>query len=246
VRENLELSLLLNDEAKPEEVNRIVRHIDPQRYAKEVRYISKEDILAEQTAEMGLDPTEFLGYNPYTASIEVKLKADYANTDSIIPIKNRLMRYSQIREISYPSELMDNVNENIQKISALLLALALALSFISFALISNTIKLTIYSQRFLLHTMKLVGASWGFIRRPFLIRNLGIGIASGILANGIIGGGIYMLLKHEPQLSHLFTMQTLGIVGGAVMVFGVLITLLCAYASINRFLRMKAGDLYYI
>lgn len=246
VRENLELSLLLNDEVKTEEVSRIVRHVDAQHYAKEVRYISKEDILAEQTASMGLDPTEFLGYNPYTASIEVKLKADYANTDSIIPIKNRLMRYTQIREISYPSELMDNVNENIRKLSALLLALALALSLISFALINNTIKLTIYSQRFLLHTMKLVGASWGFIRRPFLIRNLGIGIASGILANGVIGGGIYLLLSHEPQLAHLFSVEVMGIVGGSVMLFGMLITLLCAYASINRFLRMKAGDLYYI
>lgn len=246
VRENLELSLLLGDEVKTEEVSRIVRHVEAQRYAKEVRYISKEDILAEQTASMGLDPTEFLGYNPYTASIEVKLKADYANTDSIIPIKNRLMRYTQIREISYPSELMDNVNENIQKISAMLLALALALSLISFSLINNTIKLTIYSQRFLLHTMKLVGASWGFIRRPFLLRNLGIGVVSGLLANGLIGGGIYMLLKHESQLAHLFTVQTLGVVGGSVMLFGILITLLCAYASINRFLRMKAGDLYYI
>ena len=246
VRENLELSLLLNDEAKAEDVNRIVRHVEAQCYAKEVRYISKEDILAEQTASMGLDPTEFLGYNPYTASIEVKLKAEYANTDSIIPIKSRLMRHTQIREISYPSELMDNVNENIRKISALLLALALALSLISFALISNTIKLTIYSQRFLLHTMKLVGASWRFIRRPFLMRNLGIGITSGLLANGIIAGGIYLLLDREPQLSHLFTMPTLGIVGGSVMLFGILITLLCAYASINRFLRMKAGDLYYI
>ena len=246
VKENLELSLLLNDDAKAEDVNRIVRHVGIQRYAKEVHYISKEDILAEQTASMGLDPTEFLGYNPYTASIEVKLKAEYANTDSIVPIKNRLMRYTQIREISYPSELMDNVNENIRKISTLLLALALALSLISFALISNTIKLTIYSQRFLLHTMKLVGASWGFIRRPFLLRNLGIGIASGLLANGVIGGALWLLLHREPQLSHLFTLPTLGVVGGSVMLFGILITLLCAYASINRFLRMKAGDLYYI
>ena len=156
------------------------------------------------------------------------------------------MRYTQIREISYPSELMDNVNENIRKISTLLLTLALALSLISFALINNTIKLTIYSQRFLLHTMKLVGASWSFIRRPFLMRNLGIGIASGILANGVIGGGIYLLLSHEPQLAHLFSMDVLTIVGGSAMLFGMLITLLCAYASINRFLRMKAGDLYYI
>ena len=239
VRENLELSLLLNDDVSEKEVNRIVDYVKVQEYTKEVQYISKEDILAEQTASMGLDPTEFLGYNPYTASIEVKLKAEYANTDSIIPIKSRLIRYTQIREISYPSELMD-------KISILLLALALALSMISFALINNTIKLTIYSQRFLLHTMKLVGASWAFIRRPFLTRNLGIGITSGVLANALIAGGIYLLLSYEPQMSYLVTWPTLSIVGGSVMLFGILITLMCAYFSINRFLKMKAGDLYYI
>lgn len=246
IRENLELSLLLNEEVSKNEVDRIVGYVEAQRYTKDVHYISKEDILSEQTASMGLDPTEFLGYNPYTASIEVKLKAEYANTDSIIPIKNRLMRYTQIREISYPSELMDNVNSNIRKISILLLALALALSMISFALINNTIRLTIYSQRFLLHTMKLVGANWAFIRRPFLMRNLGIGLASGVLANSLIAGCIYLLLHYEPQMGYLFAWQTMGIVGGSVMLFGVLITLLCAYFSINRFLRMKAGDLYYI
>ncbi len=246
VRENLELSLLLNDNVTEKEVERIVNYVNAQEYTKETHYISKEAILADQTASMGLDPTEFLGYNPYTASIEVKLKADHANTDSIMLIKNKLMRYTQIREIAYPSELMDNVNDNIRKISFLLLVLAFALSMISFALINNTIKLTIYSQRFILHTMKLVGASWAFIRRPFLIRNLGIGISSGVLANGLIAGSIYLLLRYEPQMSYLFTWYTLGIVGGSVMLFGILITLLCAYFSINRFLRMKAGDLYYI
>lgn len=246
IRENLELSLLLNGNITEKEVGNIIDYAKGQPYTKEVHYISKEDILAEQVTSMGIDPTEFLGYNPYTASIEIKLKADYANTDSIIPIKNKLMRYTQIREITYPSELMDNVNANIRKISAVLLTLALTLSFISFALINNTIKLTIYSQRFLLHTMKLVGASWGFIRRPFLLRNMGIGITSGILANGLIAGGIYLLLRYEPQMGYLFTVPTLAIVGGCVMLFGLFITLLCAHISINRFLRMKAGDLYYI
>ena len=246
VRENLELSLLLNEEVSKHEVDRIVEYVAAQRYTKEVDYISKEEILAEQTESMGLDPTEFLGYNPYTASIEVKLKANYANTDSIIPIKNRLMRYTQIREISYPSELMDSVNDNIRKVSAVLLVLALALSLISFSLINNTIKLTIYSQRFLLHTMKLVGASWRFIRRPFMWRNFAIGITSGIVACGIIGGSIYLLLYYEPQIGYLFTLPTLAIVGGSVMMFGVIIALLCANISINRFLKMKAGDLYYI
>lgn len=246
IRENLELSLLLNDNITEKEANNIITYAQGMPYTKEIHYTSKEDILAEQTTSMGIDPTEFLGYNPYTASIEIKLRADYANTDSIIPIKNKLMRYTQIREITYPSELMDNVNDNIRKISILLLILALALSLISFALINNTIKLTIYSQRFLLHTMKLVGADWTFIRRPFLLRNMGIGIISGIFANGLIASSIYLLLRYEPQMSHLFTLPTLCIVGVCVMLFGILITLLCAYISINRFLRMKAGDLYYI
>lgn len=246
VRENLTLSLLLNDEVAQKDVDRIITYVNAQSYTKEIQYISKEDILAEQTESMGLDPTEFLGYNPYTASIEVKLKAAYANSDSIAPIKNRLMRYTQIREISYPSELMDNVNDNIRKISAVLLSLALALSLISFALINNTIKLTIYSQRFLLHTMKLVGASWAFIRKPFLLRNLAIGIVSGVLANGIMAGCIMLLLRYEPQMSYLFTSSTLSIVGATVMAVGILITWVCAYISINRFLKMKAGDLYYI
>lgn len=246
VRENLTLSLLLNDEVPQKDIDRIISYVDAQRYTKEIQYISKEAILAEQTESMGLDPTEFLGYNPYTASIEVKLKAAYANSDSIIPIKDKLMRYTQIREISYPSELMDNVNNNIRKISAVLLILALTLSFISFALINNTIKLTIYSQRFLLHTMKLVGASWAFIRKPFLLRNLGIGIVSGLLANGIIAGGIALLLRYEPQTTYLFTTSTLTIVSTTVMIVGIFITWACAYISINRFLKMKAGDLYYI
>lgn len=246
VRENLELSLLLNDNTTEKQVSSIIDYAEAQSYAKEINYISKEDILAEQTASMGLDPTEFLGYNPYTASIEIKLKADYANTDSIIHIKKHLMRYTQIREISYPSELMDNVNENIRKISALLLVLAMALTLISFSLINNTIRLTIYSQRFLLHTMKLVGASWSFIRRPFLMRNLGIGVSSGILANTMIGGSIYLLLQYEPQMAYLFTWPTMAVVGASVILFGILITLLCAYISINRFLKMKAGDLYYV
>ena len=94
--------------------------------------------------------------------------------------------------------------------------------------------------------MKLVGASWGFIRRPFLMRNMSIGIVSGLLANGLIIGGIFLLLRYEPQMSHLFTLPTMAIVGGSVMLFGLIITILCAYVSINRFLKMKAGDLYYI
>lgn len=246
VRENLELSALVHDGTTPAEVDRVVKRIEAQPYAKEVRFISKDEVLQQETALMGVDPTEFLGLNPYTASIEIRLKADYANGDSLAWIGERLRHEACISDISYPSDLVNNLNGNIRKISLVMLVLALALLLISFALINNTIKLTIYSQRFLLHTMKLVGAGWSFIRRPFMVRNFWIGIASGLLALAMMAGGAYALMHYEPRLVELMDVKAVTLVAAGVMLFGVLITMMCARVSINRFLRMKAGDLYYI
>ena len=149
-------------------------------------------------------------------------------------------------EVSYPQNLIDSVNRNLQKVSFFLLGLAALLSLISFALINNTIRLAIYSKRFLIHTMKLVGASWSFIRRPFLVRNIWIGILAGIMADAILLGMAYMLVKYEPQLIEIITPNTLLIVMASVFAFGLAITFLCAYISINKYLRMKASALYYI
>lgn len=246
VRENLEFSALVHDGTTPAEVDRVVKRIEAQPYAKEVRFISKDEVLQQETALMGVDPTEFLGLNPYTASIEIRLKADYANGDSLAWIGEKLRHEACISDISYPSDLVNNLNGNIRKISLVMLVLALALLLISFALINNTIKLTIYSQRFLLHTMKLVGAGWSFIRRPFMVRNFWIGIASGLLALAMMAGGAYALMHYEPRLVELMDVKAVALVAAGVMLFGVLITMMCARVSINRFLRMKAGDLYYI
>ena len=149
-------------------------------------------------------------------------------------------------EVSYPQDLLDSVNRNIQKVSIFLLGLAGLLTLISFALINNTIRLAIYSKRFLIHTMKLVGASWSFIRRPFLIRNLWIGILAGLMADVILVALAAMLVKYEPQLIDIITPNTTLIVMTSVLVFGLVITSMCAYISINKYLRMKASALYYI
>lgn len=246
VRENLELSALIQDGTTKPDVDKLLQRIDALPFVKEVNYISKDDVLASETQEMGLDPTEFLGFNPYTASLEVKLKADYANSDSLRWIEETLRKEIAISDVNYPNDLVNNINTNIRKISIVMLVLAFALLLVSFALINNTIKLTIYSQRFLLHTMKLVGADWGFIRRPFLKRNFWIGFIAAILALLMLGAGIYLLLRYEPKLVSLLNVKTLVIVAGAIVLFGVLITTICARISINRFLRVKAGDLYYI
>ena len=246
VRENIGFTILMSDDMKEPEALKYQKELNEQSFVKESQYISKERALKEQTEAMGTDPAEFLGYNPFTASIEIKLNAKYANKDSIAWIEKFILKNKKVMEVNYPQDLIDAVNRNIQRISMLLLALAALLTLISFALINNTIRLAIYSKRFLIHTMKLVGASWGFIRRPFLVRNLWIGILSAIMADALLVGMAYMLVKYEPELIDIITPETLLVVLGAVFVFGVIITWMCAYISINKYLRMKASTLYYI
>ena len=246
VRENISFTVLVSDDMKEPEVLKFQKKLNEKVYVKESVYISKEKALQEQTEAMGTDPAEFLGYNPFTASIEIKLNAAYANSDSIAWIEKEITSNKKVMEVSYPQDLLDSVNRNIRKVSMFLLGLAALLTLISFALINKTIRLAIYSKRFLIHTMKLVGASWGFIRRPFLLRNIWIGAISGVMADAVLMGMAYMLVKYEPQLIEIMTPASLLVVMVSVFIFGLAITSLCAYISINKYLRMKASALYYI
>lgn len=246
VRENINFSVLISDDMKEADILKLQKRLDRQPFVKETEYISKKQALKEQTEAMGTDPQEFLGYNPFTASIEIKLHSDYANSDSIAKIEKMIKRNTNIQDVLYQKDLIDAVNENIRNISLVLLALAVMLTFISFALINNTIRLAIYSKRFLIHTMKLVGASWGFIRRPFLRRNFWIGVLAAFIADAILMGAAYWLVSYEPELIRVITPEVMLMVSGAVLVFGVVITCFCAYLSINKYLRMKASTLYYI
>lgn len=246
VRENINFSVLISDDMKETDILKLQKRLNNEPFVKETEYISKKQALKEQTEAMGTDPQEFLGYNPFTASIEIKLHSDYANSDSIAKIEKLIKRNTNIQDVLYQKDLIDAVNENIRNISLVLLALAVMLTFISFALINNTIRLAIYSKRFLIHTMKLVGASWGFICRPFLKRNIWSGVLAAFIADTILMGAAYWLVSYEPELIRVITPEVMLLVSGAVLVFGVVITFLCAYLSINKYLRMKASTLYYV
>lgn len=246
VKENINFSILISDDMKESDILKLQKKLDKEPFVKETEYISKKQALREQTEAMGTDPQEFLGYNPFTASIEIKLHSDYANSDSIAKIEKKIKRNTNIQEVLYQKDLIDAVNDNIRNISLMLLGLAVILTFISFALINNTIRLTIYSKRFLIHTMKLVGASWSFIRRPFLRRNFWIGVLSAVIADAVLWGAAYWLVSYEPELIRVITPEVMLLVSVAVLVLGVLITWLCALLSINKYLRMKASTLYYI
>ena len=246
VRENINFSVLISDDMKEADILKLQKKLDKEPFVKQTEYISKKQALKEQSEAMGTDPEEFLGYNPFTASIEIKLHSDYANSDSIAKIEKMIKKNTNIQDVLYQRELIDLVNDNIRNISLVLLALAVVLALISFALINNTIRLAIYSKRFLIHTMKLVGASWGFIRRPFLRKAVLVGVVSALLADGFLGGCLYVWSLHEPELMNVLGWQELAITGGSVFLFGIIITAFCACISVNKFLKMKAGDLYKI
>ena len=246
VKENLTVTVMLGDTVSTGDAQKLCKELERRSYVRHIDYISKEQALKEQSEAMGSDPSEFLGVNPFVATLELQLKSDYVGHDSLQWIAKELTSNPKVTDVAYQEDLMDKVNTNLQKVSIVLLVLAVLLTFISYSLISNTVRLRVYSQRFLIHTMKLVGASWGFIRRPFMWTGLTVGVIAAILACAILGAAVWSLFQYEPHLTTIITWEVLAITGVAVFLFGLIITLLCSYISVSRFLKMRARELYKI
>ena len=246
VKENLTVTVMLSDDASVNDAKRLCRTLYHRPYSKNIDYVSKEQALKEQTAAMGSDPSEFLGANPFVATLEIQMKADYANRDSLMWIAKELRKQKFVTDVAYQEDLMDDVNRNLGRINMMLLVLALLLTFVSFALINNTVRLSVYSRRFLIHAEKLVGASWGFIRRPFITQAVGVGVIAAVLAVIVLGACVYGLYRFEPGILHVITWRELAVTGVSVVFFGIVITMICSWISVNRFLKMTAGDLYRI
>lgn len=244
LRENFTVSLMLDDDIPQADTYRLQQKLRRLPCVNHVGYISKERAAKEQAKALGTDPTEFLGSNPLPATFELHLNAYYANRDSLEPFLNDFKKERYILEINYPEELMDEVNNNIQKVSLVLLVLAVLLAFISIELINNTMRMSIYAHRFQIQTMKLVGARWSFIRRPFLQRALLVGVTAAALADGVLYGGICALKGFEPQMEELLSWDVLLITLLGVLAFGVIITTSCAFFSVNRNLRINRDKLY--
>lgn len=246
IRENLNVSVLVNDELSQKQMDALQAELTDAPYVKSLAYVSKEQALEETSQELGTDPTEFLGYNPFTPSFEIKVNEEYANNDSLSKIVAQLDLREEIVGVDYDKETIDSVNENIRKISVVLLVMAGLFLYISFALINNTVRLTIFSKRFLINTMKLVWASWGFIRRPFLKNAAMLGVLSGVFAGIVLLCVIQWLKAYEPGLQTIITSNIIYIVIGTVLVFGLLITFLCTFLSLGRYLKMSTNELYNI
>lgn len=246
MKENIAFSILLKEDIKEADIRQMERQLNAQPFIKSAKYISKEEAAREMVAELGEDPQMFLGFNPFQASIEVKLKSAYANPDSLQQIEKKLTSYTNVSELLYQKDIMQVVNNNVRRIGLVLFMLIMILVLISFVLISNTIRLLIYSKRFLVYTMRLVGATPAFIRRPFIRYNIVSGLIAGVLAIMMLMGTLYYLEGELAGLEQILRGEGLIIVYGAVLVLGIVLAVLAAWFAVNRYMYMAVGKMYYI
>lgn len=244
VRENIVFMVILKDNVRTVDIFQIQKALDAKRYVKETKYIDKDKAAIELQEELGEDFIEFIGHNPLLPSIEVKFLASYANNDSIAIIENELKEFDQIKEVYYQKNLIHTVNENVQKITLLVLIFSGFLLLIAIALINNTIRLSIYSKRFIIRTMQLVGATAGYIRRPFLVRSIIQGIIGALFAIACLLGLVYFLQDMMKGVISLNDINILGILFAIVLLLGIIINCISTFAAVTKYIRIKTDKLY--
>ena len=245
LRENLTLSVVIKDEATAQQISGIKEFIEKSPFAKSAQYITKEQALKDHVDALGEDPAEFLGWNPLFASLEVKLNASYAHPDSVAKIEQQLSRYENIHKVVYQRDMIAMVNENIRKISYILVGLTSILMLISFALINNTVRLRTYSNRFIINTMKLVGAKSWFIRKPYIKQSIFSGVIAAVLAMLLLSGLVFYM-KYKFGLETVFiTKETALVIAGIVLISGIILTAISSYFAVGKYIRMCTDDMYF-
>jgi cell division transport system permease protein len=245
VRENIGFTLVLNDNLQESEIADLQKALKKTEFVKSVEYIDKETAAARLKEELGEDFTGFLGYNPLLSSIDVKLVADYANAEKLAVMEKKFMEYPQVKEVLFQRDMVNIINENVKKIGIVLILFSGLLLFIFSALINNTIRISIYSQRFIINTMLLVGATDRFIRAPFMKRSLRFGIIGALAANILL---FILMFSYSQELKGIVDMQDFqifGIVFVVVFLLGILISWSSTYFAVNKFLRLKFDELFY-
>lgn len=244
IKENIGFDIVLTDTATDAEVNQLKSKWTASPYTASVRYYSKEDALMNWEEETGENLMDVLGINPFSGELEVKVKADYASSDSINKIITPLKSLPYVHEVNVHTELVDSINRNINSISLILIIITCALLFISFALINNTVRLTVYSRRFIIHTMKLVGATGSFIRRPFINANVVSGIISALIASAILAGTLYYLQGIDSGIASAITWPQAACVFAGILIIGIVICAVAALFATNKYLRLDYDDMF--
>ncbi len=246
VKENVVLSIVLKEDNTTDEISRTKRLLNAAPYVLDHRFISREEALQEHIANLGEDPTAFLGYNPLTDAFEVRLQAAYAHSDSIAQIEQGLLNMPYVEKVIYQKDVVKVLDNNLNEIALLLLAVALALLVIALVLISNTIQLQVYSKRFLINTMRLVGATPWVIKWPLLRRNIRMGFEAGLLALLMLAATYYYCQTRLGIMLFPLIWQNVTFIAATVLIIGMVITFLASWIATNRYIRMKTSKMYEI
>ncbi len=245
VRENIGFTLVLNDEVNESEIADLQKLLMATGFVKSVEYIDKETAAERLKKELGEDFTGFLGYNPLLSSLDVKLKAEFTNPEKINLLEKKFMEFPQVKEVTFQRDMVSIINENVQKIGLILVFFSALLLTIFFALINNTIRISIYSQRFIINTMLLVGATDRFIRMPFLKRSVTYGVIGALAANVLL---FILMISYSSDMTGIIDLTDLrifGLVFAADLLLGILISWSSTYLAVNKFIRLKFDELFY-
>ena len=246
VKENVVLSIVLKDDNTTDEIDRTKRLLNAAPYVLEHRFISRDEALQEHVANLGEDPTAFLGYNPLTDAFEVRLQAAYAHSDSIAQIEKGLLNMPYVEKVIYQKDVVKVLDNNLNEIALILLAVALALLIIALVLISNTIQLLVYSKRFLINTMRLVGATPWVIKWPLLRRNIRMGFEAGLLALLMLAATYYYCQTRLGIMLFPLIWQNVTFIAATVLIIRMVITFMASWIATNRYIRMKTSKMYEI
>ena len=246
MRENMTVTAVLTADADSTQCARLEAILNAGNQCSSYTYISAQEALEDHIRSLGEDPAAFLGYNPLSASYEIHPTEAYSHPDSLAVMADNLQALPYVAEVLYPRDLADLMSSNVHEFSLILLIVALVLLLVSMVLIVNTIRLQIYSKRFLINTMTLVGATSWVTRRPFVLRNMLMGLLSGIVAIVILGGIVYYVEFKMGLLLFPLTWQNIALVSAVVICSGLLITLFAALIATGRYIRMDNNSLYEI
>jgi cell division transport system permease protein len=245
LRESLSFSIMLDDNAKEPDIRMLQKDLDAKPYVKSTEYISKDAAAVKMKKELGEDFISFLGDNPLPPSIDVYLHSGYTSPDSVAKIEKYVREYTFVKEVSVPESLLFLINENVKKISLFLLVISAFLFLIALTIINNTIRLSIYSRRFLIRTMQLVGATRAFIRGPFLIQSAIQGLLAALVAMSLLIGLLYLIEKEFFLMFSFESTYLLFLLGAAIIVTGILINVISTFFSVNRYLSISEDKLYF-
>lgn len=243
-KENMQVSVLMKQEVGDDEAMEYVSDLDAKPFIKSTTFVSREQGAKEMTDLLGEDFLNVFEAAPIPVSVDVTLKADYVSSDSLEVVKNEIMKSPLVDEVVYQQSLVDKLNTNLRKISMVLGVFIVLLLFISFVLINNTVRLNVFSRRFTIHTMRLVGATKSFIRAPFLVQAVFQGLFSALLATLMLVGILFFVRSEFAQLFEVFRLDMLLIVIGVEILAGVLICVVSTALVVGRLVSLSKDELY--